>query len=82
MTPDALPIKEKTDIIKIKNPYASKDSIQKVKRHFTKREKKCASHIPDKGLKPGYIQDKKRNNATKIGPRLQIFLQRRYTNDQ
>lgn len=70
MTPNTLPIKEKTDIIKIKNLYASKDMIKKVKRQFTEREKNCASHIPDKELNPEYIQNEKRNNLTKIGQRI------------
>lgn len=69
MTPNALTIKEKKDIIKIKNLYVSKDTIKKVKRQFTEREKKYASHIPAKGLNPEYIENKKRNNPIKIGQR-------------
>lgn len=50
--------------------YGSKDMLKKVKRQFTEREKKCASHIPDKRLNPGYIQNKKRNNPIKTGQRI------------
>ena len=37
---------DKLDLIKIRNFYASKDTIKKVKRHPIEWKKMSASHIP------------------------------------
>ena len=41
--------KDKLDFVKMRNFYASKDTIKKVKRQLTEWEKILTNHMPDKG---------------------------------
>ena len=42
--------KDKLDFVKIRNFYASKDTIKKVKRQLTEWEEIFTNHTPDKGI--------------------------------
>ena len=41
--------KDKLDFVKMRNFYASKDTVKKVKRQLTEWEKILTNHMPDKG---------------------------------
>ena len=59
---------DKWNLVKIKNFYASKNTIKRMKRQFIDRKKLCINYISNKGLVPGIykellqLNDKKANN--------------------